>query len=485
MRWGVVLPVVGGALLAAGAGMLVCALVAAGYGDGGGLAFALPGSATAALGAAGLLLGRRLPSSPLRPRDGYFAVTAAWAASAAAGAIPLLAAATFAAPVDAFFESMSGFTGCGATLLDDVEAEPHAVLLWRSLMHWIGGVGIVLLVVAVAPATGLASQRLFFAESSSPTTERLTPRIADTAKIIWGVYLTLTVASCLALFAAGMRPFDAVNHAFAGIATGGFSTRTASIGAFDSLPIELVTIVVMALGGINMAFYWRAVHGDSLRPQLAEVRAYVLLLAGGTAVVAASVLIADDVSGVGAALRESAFSVVSMMTTTAFITGDFDAYNDFARLVIVSLTFIGACAGSTAGGMKVVRFLLLSRTAVQEVQRQLQPSAVQVLRLPGRVFAEDVRRTVLGFFFVYVSVWALGMLVMAAAGLDAVTAGSASAAALNLSGAGLEAVGATENFGAVPPGGRAAMSLLMLIGRLEVFTVVALLTPAFWRRRWT
>jgi trk system potassium uptake protein len=210
----------------------------------------------------------------------------------------------------------------------------------------------------------------------------------------------------------------------------------------------------------------------------------VLLLAGGTAVVAASVLIADDVSGLGTALREAAFSVVSMMTTTAFITGDFDAYNDFARLVIVSLTFIGACAGSTAGGMKVVRFLLLSRTAVQEVRRQLQPSAVQVLRLPGRVFGEDVGRTVLGFFFVYVSVWALGMLVMAAVGLDAVTAGSASAAALNLSGAGLEAVGATENFGAVPPAGRAALSLLMLIGRLEVFTVVALLTPAFLRRRW-
>ncbi len=484
LHWGVVVPVLAGALLASGIGMLVSWLTALGYGDGGALAFGTTGAVTTALGAAGLVLARRIKSAPLRARDGYFAVTGAWVVAAVAGAVPFLVHGTFTHPVDALFESMSGFTGCGGTLIDDVEAEPHAILLWRSLSHWIGGVGIVLLVVAVAPATGLASQRLFFAESSSPTTERLTPRIADTAKRIWAVYLTLTVLGALAYLLAGMGPFDAINHTFASIATGGFSTRTASIGAFDSLAIELVAIACMVLGGINMAFYWRALRGESLRPQLAEVRTYLLLLVGVTAVVTASVVLAGDIENVGEALRASGFSVVSLMTTTAFITEDFDAFNDFARVLIVGIAFIGACSGSTSGGMKVIRVLLLARTSVQEVQRQLQPRAVQVLRLPGRVFSEEIRRTVLGFFFLYLCVWAAGALALMAFGVDLVTAASAASAGVNLSGVGLQEIGASENFGAIPTGGRAVLTFLMLVGRLEVFTVIALLTPAFWRRQW-
>ena len=485
LNYGVVVPVLAGALLAVGVGMLVCCGVALAYGDGAALAFGMPGAAGAALGLAGLLRGRRAATGPLRARDGYFAVTGAWLVAAVAGAVPFLLHGTFGGPVDALFESMSGLTGCGATLLERVEAEPHAVLLWRSLTHWLGGVGIVLLVVAVAPATGLASQRLFFAESSSPTTERLTPRIADTAKIIWAIYLALSVLAVMAYAVAGMGPFDAVNHAMATIATGGFSTRTASFGAFDSLAIELVAIVFMVLSGVNLVFYWRAVRGESFRPQLAEVRAYLLILGVATAAVTASLLLAGDVSGVADALRASAFAVTTLGTSTGFVTDDFDTFNDFARLSLVGLTFVGACAGSTSGGMKVVRVMLLSRTAVQEAQRQLQPQAVQVLRLPGRSFSEDVRRTVLGFFFLYVSVWVAGTVAMAICGLDPVTAASAAAAALNLAGAGIGEVGASENFAAVPPAGRGVLVILMLIGRLEIFTVVALLTPAFWQRKWS
>ncbi len=483
-NWSLVVPVLAGTLLAVGAGMLACFALAVMGGDGAALAFGPPGAVSLALGALGLT--RRPPRDigPVRTRDGYVAVTGAWLLAALAGSIPFLAAGTFASPIDALFESMSGFTGCGATLLADVEAEPDAILLWRSLGHFLGGAGIVLLVVAVAPATGLASQRLFFAESSSPTIERLTPRIADTAKVIWSVYLTLTVLGALAFVVAGMGPFDALNHAFTSVGTGGFSTRTASLGAFDSLAIELVAMALMLAAGINLTFYWRAIRGTPLRPQLAEVRTYLLVVAVATVAVTASLLLAEDMADPAAALRAGAFSVVSLTTTTGLVTADFDTFNDFARVTLILLTFIGACAGSTTGGMKVVRVMLLSRTAVQEVQRQLQPQAVQVLRMPGKVFTEDVRRTVLGFFFIYLTVFAFGTIVMAALGLEPITAVASTTSSLNLGGAGFGGVGATENFEAVPPAGRLVLSLLMLIGRLEVFTVVALLTPAFWRRQW-
>ena len=484
LNWGIVAPVVGVALLAAGVGMLACLAVALAYGDGGAAAFGLSAALTLPLGALGLELGRRLDQGVLRARDGYFAVTSTWLLAAVFGAVPFILSGSLTSPVDAFFESMSGFTGCGATLLDDVEAQPHSVLLWRSLTHLLGGVGIVVLVVAVAPATGLASQRVFAAESSGPGNERVTPRIADTAKVIVGIYVLLSALAMLAYAAAGMGAFDAVNHAFATLATGGYSTRTASIGAFDSLAIELVAIVFMVLGGINLAFYWRALRGDSLWPQLAEVRAYLGFLLVGVALVTASLVLAGDAAGPAQALRGASFAVVSTMTGTGFVTTDFDTWNDFARLGLLALMFVGGCAGSTSGGMKVIRVMLLGKTALQEAQRQLQPKAVQVLRMPARVFSEDVRRNVLGFFFTYITVWAGATLAMTALGLDLVSASTATAATLNVAGTGFGEVGASENFTAAPPAGRALLALLMLVGRLEVFTVLALLTPAFWRSRW-
>ena len=485
LNWGVVLPVMGGALVAVGAGMLVCGVAAALYRDGVALAFFGPGLATLGGGAVALQAGRRRTTGVLRARDGFFAVSATWLVAAVLGALPFLLAGTFGNPIDAFFESMSGITGTGATVIGDVTGQAHAVLLWRSLSCWLGGVGIVILVVAIAPATGLAT-RVFAAESSGPSADRLTPRVATTAKIIWSIYGTLTVVAAAAYALAGMGPFDAVNHALATVATGGFSTRTESIGAFQSLAVELVAIVFMTLGGINLAFYWRAIRGRSgIRPALAEVRAYFVLLLVGTVLVTGSLLLAGDARDLATSLREASFAVVSVMTSTGYVTADFDEWNNFARLVIVALLFVGGCAGSTSGGMKVVRIMLLGKTAVQEVQRQLQPKAMQVLRLPGRVFSEEARRNVLGFFFIYVTVWVAGSLLMTALGLDLVTAATAAAAALNVAGVGLGEVGAIENFSAVPPAGRAILGLLMLVGRLEVFTVLVLLTPAFWRREWT
>ncbi len=483
INWPIVVPVLGGTLAAVGLGMAVCALCAVVAGDGATAAFAVPAAVVLPVAALALASVRRLRSIPFRARDGFLAVTVAWVAAAAVGAVPFLMQGSFERPVDAYFESMSGFTTTGATLLGRLEDEPHAILLWRSITQWLGGVGIVVLVVAIAPATGMATQRLFFAELSGVTQDRLTPRIADTAKILWGIYVAFTAVGFVAFMAAGMGPFDAINHILTTIATGGFSTRTASIGAFDSLAIELVAIVFMVLGGVNFALYWRALRGaDSLRPQLPELRAYLVILVAATAIVTLSLVTSDSRIGAADALRDSAFTVVSITTSSGFITADFEEWNTFGQLVMLMLMFVGGCAGSTAGGMKVIRVLLLGRAAAQEIERQVRPTTVQVLRIGGRVFSEEVRKGVLAFFSLYILIVAIGTVVMAAIGVDGTTAVSSTIASLNIIGPGLGEVGATENYTAIPAEGLVFLSALMLAGRLEVFTVLVLLTPAFWRR---
>ena len=473
--------VVGGVVAACGIGMLISAVIGF-VSDGREIAaVAVPGAAALLVGASTMRVaaGRATPQLTIRPTSGFAAVTLAWVAAAAVGCVPLLVAGTLSSPLDAYFEAMSGFTTTGATLIADIEAQPDGVLMWRSMTQWMGGIGIVVLVVSIAPVSGPALQRAFYAEVSGVTAERLTPRIVDTAKIIAGIYLALSAAAAAAYLIAGMGLFDAVAHMFTTLATGGFSPRNDSIASFDSLAIELVAIVFMALAAINFAFYWRAIRGGPLRPQFAEVRAFLVILVVAIAAVAASLLIADNVTGVSEAIRQAAFSVTSITTTTGYTTADFDTWNEFARLGLLVLMFVGGCAGSTAGGMKVIRVILLGRIAEQEVTRQLQPSSVQVLRLGGRPFPELVRAAVLSFALIYALVFLVGAFALAMTGVDLATAISGTSATLNVIGPGLGDVGAVDNFTAVPAGGRAVGLVLMLIGRLEVFTVVALLAALF------
>jgi trk system potassium uptake protein len=473
----------GGTFVVCGLGMLISAGI--GLADGrAAWAFGIPGIATLTFG----LVAARTSARALRtglsfaPIAVLLAVTLAWTGASLAGAVPLLAAGTFSSPVDAFFEATSGFTTTGSTLLGDIEAEPDAVLTWRSIMQWLGGIGIVVLVVAIAPVSGIGVQRAFYAETSGVTSERLTPRIIDTAKIIAGIYLALSLAAAIAYALAGMSIFDAVNHAMTTIATGGYSTQNASIAAFDSLTIELVAIAFMVLAAVNFAFYWRAIQGRSLMPQAAEVGAFLAILVVAIAAIAVSLELAGDASGPGASLRESAFSAASIMTTTGYTTADFDLWNSFARLTILGLMTLGACAGSTAGGIKVIRVMLLGKSARQELDRQVQPAVVKVLRMGGHIYSEQVRRAVLGFFLVYIVVYAVSILAMAATGLDLVSSIASVAATLNIIGPGIGAVGAADNYEAVDGFGRVYLPLLMITGRLEVFTVVALLVAILRRR---
>jgi trk system potassium uptake protein TrkH len=476
--------VVGGTLAAAGLGMIAVAVLAL-TGDGKEIGvFAPVGVLVLVIGllGVGLSSGRERDAAALRPYLGFAAVTLAWLSAAIAGAIPLLLVGTFSNPIDAFFESMSGFTTTGATLLEDFD-QPDAIFWWRSLMQYLGGIGIVVLVVAIAPVSGTGIQRAFYAEVSGVTADRLTPRIIDTAKILAGIYGVLTAIAFVAYEVTGMTPFEALNHTMTTVATGGFSTNPDSIAGFESIGIELVALFVMILAGVNFAFYWRAIKGRDLMPQLAEVRAYLLILLGAIVAVTISLLIAGDVEGVTSTVREAAFSVTTVMTGTGYVTGDFDGWNDFARVLIVMMMFTGACAGSTCGGIKVIRVSLLFKTARQEIDRQLQPNAVQVLRMGGRPFSEQVRRAVLGFFLLYVLVYAFGSLAMAGTGVDPITAISGSATTLNIVGPGLGEIGATDSFTGIPEGGRLVGAALMLIGRLEIFTVVALLAPLFRNRK--
>ena len=476
--------VVGGTLAAVGAAMLLVAALAL-AGDGRDVAaFAPVGVGVAGIGvlAVAVSSGRDRNAAAIKPYLGFLAVTLAWLAAALAGSIPFLLTGTFSSPIDAFFEAMSGFTTTGATLLEDFD-QPDAIFWWRSLMQYLGGLGIVVLVVAIAPVSGAGIQRAFYAEVSGVTAERLTPRIIDTAKILAGIYAVLTLGAFVAYEVTGMSPFEALNHTMTTVSTGGFSTQAGSIAAFESIGVEMVAFTFMVLAGVNFAFYWRAIKGEGLMPQLAEVRAYLAILLFSILAVTVSLLIADDVVGLGTTVREAAFSVTTVMTGTGYVTGDFDSWNDFARVLIILLMFTGACAGSTCGGIKVIRVSLLFKTARQEIDRQLQPNAVQVLRMGGRPFSEQVRRAVLGFFLLYVIVYAFGSLAMASTGVDPITAVSGAATTLNIVGPGLGEIGATDSFTGIPPLGRIVGSILMLTGRLEVFTVVALLAPIFRNRK--
>jgi trk system potassium uptake protein len=469
-----VLLTLGGTLAVCALGLAACAAVGAAEGEAF-AAFALTALGTLVVAALSLGASRMTRRGlTVRPVAGLLAVTLAWTAASAVGGVALLAAGAFTSPLDAFFEGTSGFTTTGATLLDAIEAEPDAVLLWRSIMQWLGGVGIVVVVVAIAPVTGPAVQRAFYAEATGVTSERLTPRIVDTAKIIAGIFLALSAAAVLAYLIAGMGLFDAVNHAMTSVATGGFSTRDESIAAFDSLPIELVAIAFMILGGVNFAFYWRAIRRRSVMPQAAEVMAFLAILAGAIAVITLSVELAGDAS-----LREAAFSVTSIMTSTGYATADFNAWNQFARVAFLVLFTSGACAASTAGGIKVIRTVLLTKAARQELERPLAPTAVRVLRFGGHAYSEDTRRAVLGFFLVYAMVYVLGSLAMAATGVDPVTAISGASSALNIIGPALGEIGPGTTWQAMPQFGRAVAIPMMIAGRLEVFTVVVLLTALF------
>lgn len=462
-----------------GAAMLPAAGLA--YRDGSADLAALLGTAAVAI-AVGLFLSPRLRvDKEIRLRDGYSMVAGGWLLASFWGALPFYFGANLSL-VDAYFESVSGFTTTGASILPDVETWPRGLLLWRSTTHWLGGMGIIVLVVAILPALGPGGMRLFAAEAPGPEAERLAPRIAQTAQLLWGVYFLLTAAEVLALwrFGHGQSLFDAVCHTFGTVATGGFSTRNASLGAFPALD-QWIVAFFMFLAGASFTLHFRALAGRPLEyAKNAEFRFYAatMLLA---ALVVAAFLSAAGAPG-GEAARNAFFQVVSIVTTTGYATADFEAWPMPAQAILFLALFTGGCFGSTGGGPKQARIALLAKSAYCEVIRLVHPRAVVAVRLGEKAVPADILSEAVSYVAVYFGIWLLGAFLLILLGSDVLTGASASVATLGNIGPAFGAVGPTENYAFFGPASKVVLTLLMLLGRLEIYTLLVVFTPHFWRR---
>ncbi len=377
---------------------------------------------------------------------------------------------------------MSGFTTTGSTILTDIEAMPPSLLLWRSLTQWLGGMGIIVLSLAILPMLGVGGMQLFKAEVPGPTADRLKPRIQDTAKLLWGVYALLTGIEIILLMAGGMSFFDGINHAFTTMATGGFSTRNASVGAYGSAYIEWVITLFMFLAGVNFSLHYLALRGrigDFIRNE--EFLFYSGLVMVGTILITL-LNMGSTYPGFLDNLRFSAFQVVSIITTTGFATADYELWPVLCQYLLVFSMFIGGCAGSTGGGMKVARILLLFKHAQVQVFRLIHPRAVRLVKLGDRPVDKEVMQSILGFFALYLGVFVAASFIMAGVGMDLPSAGASVIATLSNIGPGLGSVGPVDNFAHVPAFGKLVLAFCMLLGRLELFTVLVLVFPSFWRK---
>jgi len=415
-------------------------------------------------------------------RDAFLLVSSAWIMASCYGALPYVLLEGLHFAVDGLFESASGFTTTGASILVDVESAPAAVLLWRSLSQWLGGMGIIVLGIAILPKLAVGVMQLLGAEAPGPTAEKLTPRIAQTAKALWAIYGILTLLEFLALWGLGMSPLEAVNHAFATMSSGGFSTRNESIGAFGSTGIELVVTLFMILAGINFALHFQVFRGRPMRllgdP---EFRFYSWLLLGGTVLLTVDLLAQRHVAGLATGLQHALFQVVTVVTTTGFSTADFGAWPSFSRVLLFLLMFVGGCAGSTGGSVKVARVMIVWKKLVVELKRLVQPRAVLPVRMGSKAIPEEIVTSVTTFFILFLVLFAVGGLVLAMTGLDPVSAFSASAACLGNIGPGFGEVGPTETYATLEPAAKLILVALMIVGRLELYTV--LVTPFLFRTR--
>ena len=443
-----------------------------------------------AAGALSVVL-HRMPSakdasvSSLRRREGLLAVTMSWLVLVFFTAIAYWLTFEVGGFAECIFESMSGFTTTGATVVANIEGLPRSVLLMRSWSHWIGGMGIIVLSVAILPELGVGGMQLVEAESSGLDSEKLAPRIAGTARRLWGLYLGITALQSILLRLGGLSWFDSVNHAMATIATGGFSTKNASVGAFDSVYVELVITAFMFLSGLNFVLMYRSLivrEGKRLF-RSPEVQLYTLITAGSCVVVSLAVYGAGTYDSLLDAVRYSTFQVVSIITTTGFGTADFDTWPHFARLMLVALMLVGGCAGSTAGGIKVVRLYVVMKHAAIQLHRLMRPRIVRPLEVGDRTVSASTTESVLGFLWLYFFSHVMLSLLMTALGLDLISGASAAVSAMNSIGPGLGSVGPARSFAHVPDVGLLGLSFGMLLGRLEIYTVLVLLTPRFWRQR--
>ncbi len=420
----------------------------------------------------------------LRIRDGFVVVVLFWTVLGISGALPLALGTTpHMSVVDALFESLSGLTTTGATVIVGIDILPESILYYRQQLQWLGGMGIIVLAVAILPMLGIGGMQLYRAETPGPIKDsKLTPRITETAKALWYIYLGLTIICAISYWMAGMTAFDSLAHSFATVSIGGFSTHDASMGHFDNPSIEAVAVVFMLLGGINFSLHFLAIRNFRLTPYLrdSEFRTYLYILGFAAFVTTTYLLASQTYDTASEALHHGIFQAVSIGTTTGFTTASYFSWPGFLPLFLLMISFIGGCAGSTGGGMKVIRFLMLFKQGLREITRLIHPNAQISVKVGQKALPEKVISAVWGFFSLYVGSFAIMMLMLMATGLDQVTAFSALAACMNNLGPGLGSVG--SHYSDVNEPAKIILAFSMLVGRLEVFSILVLFSPTFWKK---
>lgn len=416
-------------------------------------------------------------------RDGFLLVSLSWIIVSAVGSVPFVITGDIPSYTEAYFETMSGFTTTGASILTNIEELPYAMLFWRSLTHWLGGMGIVVLVVAVMPLIGIGGMPLIQAESPGPKVDKIVPKVRETAKILWGIYIGLSALETVLLLFGGMNLFDALTHTFGTMATGGFSPKGASVGFYPSPFIQIVITIFMVLAGVNFGLYFTLLRGDfkTLRKNT-ELRVYLVIFFGSTLLVMVNLLSSGFYTGAGKSLLFASFQTASILTTTGYATADFDLWPSFSKAVLFVLMFIGGSSGSTGGGIKVVRIVTFFKLASNEMKYLLNPRGVHTMRMNGEAIRKDMIYTVTGFIFLYTGLLLLITLAVAASGIDLLSSFSTALVTLGNIGPGFGKVGPTQNYHFMAPWVHWLLSLSMMIGRLEVYTVLIILTPRFWKK---
>lgn len=477
----IVLKTLGTLLLCETAALLPSVAIALVYGEDTVYAYAASIAITVLIGLT--LASLSVKDRIIRYKEGFAIVTFGWLMVSIMGSLPFLFTGALSSAVDAFFETVSGFTTTGATVINDVEVLPRSLLFWRSFTHWLGGMGILVLALALAPALGVGTFQILKAESPGPISTKLTPRVKNTAKILYITYTVITLAEILLLSLGGMPLFDSLVHTFGTLGTGGFSIKNASIGAYNNVYFEVIITIFMIASGVNFSLYYIAFRNKSITGFFkdSEFKTYL------SVIIAAIVMITLNLNGkvfgsVSESLRHASFQVASIITTTGFATTDFDLWPDFSRAVLLVLMFVGACAGSTGGSMKVIRIHLVFKYMKREVNRLIHPRAVTAVKIGDAPVQEEVLSEVMAFTMFYMIIFIAATLLLAVQGHDLISSASAVAATLGNIGPGFGMVGPATTYSALSGFSKLLLSFCMILGRLEIYTVVALLFPRFWKR---
>ena len=480
MRFHVVFRVVGVVNIVLAIAMLAPLTVSYYYQDGE-FSFFLNSIIITGLSGLALFLFFRATSVDVSHREGFVIVAFSWLTASLFSSMPFLLSGEFPSVVDAIFEATSGITTTGASILTDIESLPESLLFWRSLMNWMGGMGIVLLGLAILPLLGIGGMQLYKAEASVVSSDKFAPRMREMARILFGVYLGLSGAVLLLLYTSGMSLYDATLHMFTSVSTAGFSPKNESIAAFGSIYVEMLLIIAMILGATSFSLHYRLFsEGPKAYKDNGEFRFYLSIIALSTLVLTFS-LKGVVYNGLGESLRYAAFQVTSIMTTTGYSSADFASWPVLSQLVLFTLMFFGGSVGSTTGSIKCIRMLLLIKIGHREIKRLLHPHAVVHIKLGGKVVPKEVLNSVMGFTFLFLTVFAASSIAISAFGLDLVSAVSGAAATLCNVGPALGDLGPASNYALVPDGAKWIMIFNMLLGRLEIYTLLVLLLPSFWR----